>query len=51
LRSINEDYVGLTKIRDAMIYNPSVAKSEITILRKIEFVKISLIESGPPPLC
>jgi hypothetical protein len=33
-----------------MIYSPSVAKSEITIFRKMEFVKISLIVSGPPPL-
>jgi hypothetical protein len=35
---------------DARIYSPSVAKSESTILRKIEFVKISLIESDLPPV-
>jgi hypothetical protein len=40
----------LTKMTDAMMYSPSVAKSERTMLRKIELVKISLTESGFPPL-
>jgi hypothetical protein len=35
---------------DAMMYSPSVAKSEMTMLRKIELVKISLTERGFPPL-
>ena len=32
---------------DAMIYNPSVASSDITMLRKIEFVNKSENVSGP----
>jgi hypothetical protein len=40
----------LTKMSDAIIYNPSVAKSAITMFRKIEFVKISLTVRGLPPV-
>ena len=40
----------LTKMSDAIIYNPRVAKSEITMFRKIEFVKISLTVRGLPPV-
>jgi hypothetical protein len=29
-----------------MMYSPSIAKSEMTMLRKIELVKISLTERG-----
>ena len=42
--------VELTKMSDAIIYSPSVAKSDMTIFRKIEFVKISLTVIGLPPL-
>jgi hypothetical protein len=42
--------VELTKMSDATIYNPSVAKSEMTIFRNIEFVKISLSVIGLSPL-
>ena len=34
-------------MREAATYNPSVAKSEMTIFRKIEFVKSESAVSGP----
>ena len=36
-----------TKISEAAIYNPSVANSEMTMFRKIEFVNSELAERGP----
>ena len=36
-----------TKISEAAMYNPSVANSEMTMFRKIEFVNSELAERGP----
>ena len=39
--------MGLTKINDARMYKPRVARSEMTMFRKMEFVNRSLKVSGP----
>ena len=39
-----------TKRRDARMYSPSVASSEMTMLRKMEFVKSELGVRGPSVL-
>ena len=43
-----EKHEELTKITEAMTYNPSVANNESTMFLKIEFVNASLMFNFPP---
>ena len=38
---------GHTKVSEAMMYNPRVARIDMTMFRKIEFVNSELGDSGP----